>query len=154
MIISLKPWHGACILGWIMFITFQCVYGINAKFSQDPWCLTKHDGGLQDWYTYICIGNTGGFLIIWVILIARFRQAKHSRLGNLDQYLAYLNVVTIGLISSVLMLTIGWGKFCADYFGLLNIYLYLSVLKSIYFFFSLGLRLLRSYGANGSRRAL
>eukprot|EP01036_Dinobryon_divergens_P026242 gene26243-34864_t len=112
----LKPWHWACMIGWTIFIIFQIVYGYNTKFSPHPWCSKEHDG-LQEWYLYLCFGNTGGFLIIWVILIARFHQAKHSRLGNLDRYLAYLNVVTIGLISSVLMLTSGWGKFCIDYFG-------------------------------------
>ena len=112
----LKPWHGACSIGWISFVTFQFVYSYNAKFNEDPWCSNEYDG-LHGWYSYLCFGNTGGFLITWVIFLSRFQQAKHSRLSNLDRYLAYLNVVTIGLISSVLMLTSGWGKFCTDYFG-------------------------------------
>eukprot|EP01035_Chromulina_nebulosa_P025885 gene25885-33838_t len=100
----LKPWHGACTIGWIIFVTYQCIYSYNAKFNEDPWCSKEYDG-LHEWYTILCVGNTGGFLITWVIFLSRFHQAKYSRLGNLDRYLAYLNVVTIGLISSVLMLT-------------------------------------------------
>ena len=117
MLIRLVPWHVACLLGWIVYVVIETFFGYNAYLSDNPIC-HKEGRVNQGWYFYICCGITGGFFIIWVILLSRITQ-KHTRVRRLDRsaYFAYFNVVSMGLATAILSLTFGWGGLCVDYFG-------------------------------------
>ena len=112
-----KPWQWACIVGWITFIAFHCVLGQTIYFTNNSLCLKEYSGP-HGWYSSLCFGVSCGFFIIWVILLLRITR-KQFRVERLDRsaYISYLNVVSMGLITSILSLTIGWEGLCVDHFG-------------------------------------
>lgn len=150
----MKPWQWACIVGWITFIAFHFVLGQTIYFTNNSLCLKEYNGP-HGWYSSLCFGVSCGFFIIWVILLLRITR-RQFRVERLDRsaYISYLNVVSMGLITSILSLTIGWEGLCVDHFGYVSLqicFLYISITHLPLF---PGLQPLRSYGGNGLQRVL
>ena len=59
---------------------------------------------------------SGGFIVIWIILAARIFSSKR-KLHEIPSYIAYLNIVTMGLCTSFFGSYSDLGGICADYFG-------------------------------------
>ena len=107
-----RPWECACAIGWIVFIIFQTKHG----YSRHMCSPSLYNEVFKGYYLYADFTVSGGFGIIWIILLSRIILSKR-KLHEISSYVAFFHVVSMGLCSSLLSLASDRGGICADYFG-------------------------------------
>lgn len=107
-------WTIACIVAWALFLAMQIFGGLSHRSLNTRLCRYESKS-FHIWYKYVGFSIVGVFGIIWTIFLWRIVQRKSN--PDISPYVAYFNVISMGLITSILSLIFDWGGICMDGFG-------------------------------------
>ena len=93
---------------------FQFKYGLKGESV----CSHSHyKRTYSEYYLYSDCTVSGGFAVIWIILLSRIVSSKR-KLHEISSYVAYFNVVSMSLCTCFLsFVDYNRGEICPDIFG-------------------------------------
>ena len=109
-----RKWKIVCVVSWVVFIVYEIIISLQYYLLENPLCgITHTDNGF--FYIFACAATVSGFFFTVIMLIVRLFEARPG-IERIPSIIA-LNVVSIGLLFSILFGVFNWNGICVDVLG-------------------------------------
>lgn len=136
-----------CLLSWAMCFLYVILITLQSYAFPQPICNIVPNG-YGSFFPFACAAAVSGFFFTFMMLSVRIFQASpgNERVPSLIA----LNVISVGLLSTLTFVAFNFNGVCIDAFGLVIIYptIFLSVVVTCDWIHA-ELPLLRCFGASG-----
>eukprot|EP01041_Mallomonas_annulata_P011020 gene11020-23024_t len=107
-------WKPACATAWVTFIAYEIGIGLDQLYSSHPLC-PHSDADYGYWYWFTNVLVLGGFSFTWITLLLKIIQMAPGPVRV--PYLTAFNIVSMGLVATLLAVVWNLGGVCIDVLG-------------------------------------
>ena len=101
-------------MSWIIFLTYGVLISIQFYSVSEPLC-GINPGAYGTFYSVASVSTLSGFVFTFMMLVIKIVQASPGK-ERIPSMLA-LNVISMGLLFTVLVVVFNWIGICIDVLG-------------------------------------